>query len=341
MMLNSSEEAAAIVDAEFKGVLGMPVNQRNAHLQEELAMRVGVPHKGGQLTFHAFQGSFKVMVSASAFWNPASNSFKVPAATNLEEVDLALDSAGYTAMKLWQTKGRQKGLGGVFPWRLGQYIDLASQLRAGWWSQPDLCCEPQIASNQTEVDFRVNATATLLEATLRQLYEFQNELASKAHAWTPRSIANEFKPPVPVLQGWVASDYLRSLDLLMDIWQRWQPWLATPVLIGVGSVCRRSLKHPTHGLYAILAALEGRLPPGSRLHLFGVKGSCLSELKMLDWVASADSMAYDMGARMKALKAGHSNSMDHRSVEMTQWMQAAAERIRPSVGDQFRLGLFG
>ncbi len=74
--------------------------------------------------------------------------------------------------------------------------------------------------------------------------------------------------------------------------------------------------------------------------MFGVKGSCLSDLKMLNWVASADSMAYDMGARMKALKSGHSNSMRHRSREMTQWMQAAGQRIKPSAGDQFRLALF-
>lgn len=341
MMIPSEQEAAAVVeDADgFKSVLGMPVHQRNAHLPEELVMRVGVPHRGGHLTFHAFQEGYPVMVSASAFWHPASNSFKIPEATNLTELDMALDSAGYTAMKLWQQKGTQSGMAGVFPWQYGQYIELASLMGAAWYSQPDLCCEPQVASNQAEIDYRINATATLLEGTLRVVYDWQNELA-KTPWMSARAIANMIRPPTPVIQGWSATDYMRSLDLLVQVWERWQPWLAMPSLIGVGSVCRRSLKHPTHGLLAILAALEGNIPAGSKLHLFGVKGTCLSDLKMLDWIASADSMAYDLGARMKALKAGHSNSMEHRSEEMTQWMKAAGKRIKPSAGDQFRLGLF-
>ena len=126
----------------------------------------------------------------------------------------------------------------------------------------------------------------------------------------------------------------------MKVWSRWQPWLAMPSLIGVGSVCRRSLKHPTHGLHAILAGLEGNLPEGSKLHMFGVKGSVLNELKMLDWIASADSMAYDFGARIKARKEGRSNTMAHRASEMSQWMHSAAQRLMPSAGDQFRLPLF-
>ena len=127
---------------------------------------------------------------------------------------------------------------------------------------------------------------------------------------------------------------------IMKVWSRWQPWLAMPSLIGVGSVCRRSLKHPTHGLHAILAGLEGNLPEGSKLHMFGVKGSVLNELKMLDWIASADSMAYDFGARIKARKEGRSNTMAHRASEMSQWMHSAAQRLMPSAGDQFRLPLF-
>ncbi|MBK6616537.1 MAG: hypothetical protein IPG27_21435 [Ottowia sp.] len=312
----------------------MPIGQMNAHLEDELVMRVGIPHKGGHLTFHAFQESFPAMVSASAFWHQQSNSFKIPEATNLSELDLALDSAGYTAMKLWQIKGKQNGMAGVFPWSYSQYIELAALLSPNWYSQPDLCCEHELASNQAEIDYRINATATLLEGSLRVIYAWQNELAKEVSANT---VANMIKPMVPVIQGWSASDYCRSLDLLMQVWERWQPWLAAPTLIGVGSVCRRSLTHRTHGLHAILAALEGRIPSGSRLHMFGVKGSCLKDLKMLDWVASADSMAYDMGARMKALKAGHSNSMEHRSTEMTEWMQAAGRRIAPAAGDQFRL----
>jgi len=336
-MTTSNEEGVDL--GNVGGRFSMPMDQRNAYLKDELVMRVGIPHKGGHLAFHAFQESYSAMVSASAFWHQASQTFKIPEATNLSELDLALDSAGYTAMSMWKQKGTQKGMAGVFPWGYAQYTELAALLSVNWWAQPDMCCEPQLASNQDEIDYRIDATATLLEGTLRVVYAWQNELAKDGQV-SEQTIKNMIKPPVPVVQGWSASDYMRSIELLMAVWERWQPWLAAPTLIGVGSVCRRSLKHPTNGLHAILAALEGNIPSGSRLHMFGVKGACLSDLKMLDWIASADSMAYDMGARMKALKSGHSNSMVHRSSEMTQWMKAAGDRIRPAAGDQFRLGLF-
>lgn len=61
--------------------------------------------------------------------------------------------------------------------------------------------------------------------------------------------------------------------------------------------------------------------------LFGVKGEALSELGDQHWIASADSMAYDFGARLKAHHAGVSNSMQHRCSEMDRWMSAALQRI--------------
>jgi hypothetical protein len=48
-------------------------------------------------------------------------------------------------------------------------------------------------------------------------------------------------------------------------------------------------------------------------------------------------MAFDFGARVKAREKGISNTVGHRSEEMTCWMRAAAARIEPSAGDQFRL----
>lgn len=309
--------------------------QVNATLDPGLVMRIGIPHSGGALTFHAFTQSFPSMVSASAFWNGAANKFQFPQATNLSEVNFALDSAGFSAMRLWQMKGKQNGIAGIFPWTYSQYVELAGISGANWWSQPDLCCEPEIARNQQEIDYRIDATATLLEGTLRVVYAWQNELAKTCNANT---VSNLLKPPVPVIQGWTASDYLRSLDLLQSVWERWEPWLAPPALIGIGSVCRRNLHHPVHGLYAILDALEGKLPKGSRLHCFGAKGECLSRLKMLDWVASSDSMAFDLISRIKSHREGVSNTISRRSEEMTRWMTSANNRIKPSVGDQFRLG---
>jgi hypothetical protein len=194
-----------------------------------------------------------------------------------------------------------------------------------------------VANSPEEVDYRVRATATLLEATLIQLYEWQNELAKTCSA---SMVANLLPPPVPIIQGWDVGSYQKSLDLLMQVWQRWEPWLAPPRLIGLGSVCRRTTNHPEHGLYTILQGLDGRLPTGARVHLFGVKGTALDQVKKLAWIGSFDSMAWDYGARVKAHKGGHSNTLLHRCEEMSRWMSAAAQRIAPSKGSQLALKLF-
>ncbi|MBB5405057.1 hypothetical protein [Paraburkholderia youngii] len=106
------------------------------------------------------------------------------------------------------------------------------------------------------------------------------------------------------------------------------------MLIGLGSVCRRHLIDPRHGLFAILEGLEGHLPPGAFVHLFGVKGQAMSRVK----VDSVDSMAGDFATRVKARQAGISNTIAHRAAEMNRWMAAASRRAAPATGDQFRLG---
>lgn len=244
----------------------LPMRQSNARVESDLIMRVGIPHTGGKLAFNAFNRDYPVMVSAAAFWNGRKGVFRVPLATDLEECDVALDSAGYTAMALWQAKGTQPGLAGIFPWTCAQYVELAMDLRPSFWSQPDACCEPAIARNQDEIDFRIELTATMLEATLRQVYRYQNDLAKAG--CSDHAIRNLLRPCVPVIQGWSASDYQRSLELMQQVWQRWSPWLLPPSLIGVGSVCRRDLHHKDHGLLAILGRLEPYLPKNSQLHLF-------------------------------------------------------------------------
>jgi hypothetical protein len=287
-----------------------------------MMVRIGIPHRGGRLAFHAFNHGYPAMVSASAFWSPKTQTFILPEASDVQELDFALDSAGFTAMRLWQAKGTQPGMAGIFPWTYEQYIELAVTVGASWWSQPDLCCEPEIARDQAQIDYRINATATLLEGTLQIVDRWSQELGYALN------------PPVPIIQGWSAADYTRSLDLMMQVWERWHS--APPVLIGVGSVCRRHLNHPTHGLLAIVSAIEAHLPAGSSLHLFGVKGSALSALKMFESVAAVDSMAYDFAARMSACVNDVPNDMEHRAAEMNRWMGAAQSRIEPSAGDQFR-----
>jgi hypothetical protein len=318
----------------------MPENQSNAPFQPAhgLMMRVGVPHRGGRLAFHAFNNGYPVMVSASAFWDRARGEFKVPRASDLEECDFALDSAGFTAIRGWQQNGAQAGMLGVYPWSLQQYLELASELRPAWFAQPDLACEPELAGSDEERLGRIEATAMLLEASLQQLYAWQNILTRSCNA---RTVANMLFPPVPVLQGWTPDDYLRSLDLMQAVWRRWQPWLAPPALIGIGSVCRRHLHDRRHGLLTVLGALEGHLPPASRLHLFGVKGDALPHLRLRRWIASADSMAYDDGARRAAYRERRSNTIDSRQLAMSTWMSKARSHILPRPGDQERLDFQG
>ena len=305
----------------------LPTRQRNANLHDDFVMRVGIPHSGGRLAAHAFNENYKAMVSASAFWNKTKREFHMPEATDLSEIDFALDSAGYTGILNFRRNGRQDGIAGVFPWSFAQYMEFANLSGCNWYSQADLCCEPQIAKDREAIEYHVRATATLLEGMLQILYAWQNELAKSCNSTV---VANILRPPVPVLQGRLLGDYMLSLELLDKVWGRWEGWLDKPTLIGIGSMCRRDLHDPEEGLYPILKALGRNFPKGSRAHCFGVKNLALNEIPKLGFIASSDSMAWDYGARVKAHKNGVSNSMERRAKEMTEWMSAAMARISSS-----------
>jgi hypothetical protein len=305
----------------------LPVRQKNANLPDEFVMRVGIPHSGGRLAAHAFNENFPAMVSASAFWNRSKREFHMPAATDLSEIDFALDSAGYTGLLNFRRNGQQEGIAGIFPWSFSQYMEFANLSGCSWYSQADLCCEPQIANDRQAIDYHVRATATLLEGMLQILYAWQNELSRSCNSTV---VANMLRPPVPVLQGRNRSDYLLSLDLLHSVWSRWEGWLDKPALIGIGSMCRRDLHDKDEGLYSILEALGRNFPKGSRCHLFGIKNQALNEVPKLDFVASSDSMAWDFNSRVKAHRSGVSNTMERRSKEMTEWMSAAMARVSSS-----------
>lgn len=305
----------------------LPTRQKNANLTSDFVMRVGIPHSGGRLAAHAFNEDFKAMVSASAFWNRSKREFHMPEATDLSEVDFALDSAGYTGILNFRRNGRQDGIAGVFPWSFSQYMEFANLSGCSWYSQADLCCENNIADDRGAIEYHVRATATLLEGMLQILYAWQNELAKSCNSTV---VANLLRPPVPVLQGRVLSDYMLSLELLHEVWSRWEGWLDKPALIGIGSMCRRDLHHPEEGLYPIVDALSRNFPVGSRGHLFGVKNLALDRIPQMNFIASSDSMAWDFGSRVKAHKAGVSNSMERRTKEMSEWMGAAMARISAS-----------
>ena len=305
----------------------LPTRQKNAHVSSDFIMRVGVPHTGGKLAAHAFNQNFPVMVSASAFWNKPKQRFQMPVATDLSELDFALDSAGYTGILNFQRNGKQHGIAGIFPWSYTDYMEFANLSGCSWYSQADLCVEQAVANNREAIEYRIRATATLLEGMLQILYAWQNELARTCNSTV---VANLLRPPVPVLQGRNIGDYLWSLDLLNSVWDRWLGWLDTPALIGIGSMCRRDLHDPTEGLYAILSALGKNFPKGSKAHCFGVKNLALKEIPRMDFIASSDSMAWDFNSRVKAHKQGVPNSMERRSKEMTSWMQSAMARVASS-----------
>ncbi|MGF6604746.1 hypothetical protein P3T23_009502 [Paraburkholderia sp. GAS448] len=313
----------------------IPDRQINAPIGDEMVMRTGIPHRGGKLAVHAFESGYPAMVSANAFFNHKTGRFDVPDISPLQDVDVALDSAGFVAMMNFKSKGKQAGVGGIYPWSYAAYLELAFLLRPTWYSSMDLCCEPEATNGGIDTDWRIRATATMLEALLQIIEKWQADYALEGVRSV--TIANDLKPPVPICQGFELDEYLKSLDLTMEVWDR-HAWLAPPSLMGLGSVCRRDLHHPKHGLFAILDGLEGRLPKGTKLHLFGVKGAALEGVKMYSHiVASCDSMAWDYGARQAAFRLGISNNMVHRAEKMDAWMNTAIERMRPKSGDQFRL----
>lgn len=304
----------------------LPHDQVNAHPDEGLLVRAGIPHRGGRLAAHALNNGYAVLVSAAAFWNRKQRRFQIPSVCDLYGMDWALDSAGFTAVRNWQVHGKQLGTAGVYPWTCAEYIQLVCEARPTWWAAQDLCCEPEVSGSAETVDYRVRATATLLESTLQHVYHCQGQMAKQG--WSARAIANTLPPPVPVIQGWSSDSYLKSLELTLQVWERWQPWVGAPKLIGIGSVCRRHLHHPGHGLLAVLGALQAHWPSGgARAHLFGVKGPALTTVKHMEFIASTDSMAYDLAARRGALVEGRSNSFESRQQCMTDWMSRASVHL--------------
>ena len=294
----------------------------NAALGDGLAVRVGVPHFNGKLPAHCSEQDYPVMISAGAFWSDRAGRFAEPGrfGWTADACDVALDSAGFVAMRRWAAKGQQAGLGSVFPWTLTQYLQLVADVRPAWWSAPDACCEPEIAGDAAEVSRRVRLTDDFLQQCLAT-----TAVLSRQMGW-------HLRPPVPILQGWRPADYLESLRRTLATWRTFTAgtqFERSPTLMGIGSVCRRKLEGES-GLYRVLDAVCSELPSGVSLHLFGVKGAALSTLDHFPAVRSVDSMAYDFRARMAAATARTSNTFEHRIAHMDAWLA----RNRPGHGAQ-------
>lgn len=259
-------------------------------------IRVGLPQPGGRLVAFARQFRLPVLFSANAFAVRDARRrfvrFRLEAARALRDLDAALDSAGFVAAVHY----------GTYDWEPEQYLDLVEAMKPTFYCAMDYCCEKEIAHSEAQRRLRVVETCRMYGVLAR---------AAEARG---------LPPPVPVIQGWDASDYRRCIELM--------PIARWPDLVGVGSVCRRHLTG-ADGLLAIFDAIDAVLPSHCRVHAFGVKSTALRLLWNHPRFASSDSMAWDAALR-RAVPTGRTQEL--RTSFLLDWLsrQEAAVRDAPT-----------
>ncbi|MDK6080354.1 DUF7221 family queuine tRNA-ribosyltransferase-like protein [Massilia varians] len=248
-------------------------------------IRAGIPLPGGRLVEIARDAGLPVLFSANAFMRRNEfgeiTSVRMADRAHFGGLNAALDSGGFVAAQKYNG----------FPWSVEQYLNLVESYDWAWYASMDHCVEPEIAGDKAGVMFRVAETA-------RMYGELRRAAADRG-----------LPPPMPVLQGWTPSQYVYCAERL--------PLFEWPDLIGVGSMCRRNL-HGEVGVFAVLDALDGILPPHTKIHLFGVKGRSMQHLGQHPRIASIDSLAWDFAAR-KDHPTGR--TMDLRGQYMLDWVE--------------------
>jgi hypothetical protein len=149
-------------------------------------------------------------------------------------------------------------------WRFGceAYADLAASRPWAWWAS---------------MDWFVDDPGHVVE---------RRAATVRAHTYLRwLAVERSIPDPVPVLQGVAPDDYLRCADAL-DV---------LPDFVGIGSVVRR----PLDDLVALIDRLDARLPPRVTMHLFGLKGPRLAQLRGHPRIRSVDSMSWDFEARRR------------------------------------------
>lgn len=307
----------------------------------QIQVRIGVPKATGAV-FAAAPGP--ILLSAGALWDPGTERFRAPPAA-LWGRDVALDSGGFVAMMMH----------GGYRWSVAQYVELVVRgrslaARAGeedadigglgapwsWWSAMDYCCEPEIAKDRREVERRMALTVERYVDCLNELGRWREE----GDTQTP--------DPMPILQGRTPDDYVRSAAALAQAiddahpcscpcpsgdpdcaapWHRTHAGL--PEIVGVGSVCRRSLRGDD-GILRVVGALDQALPAHVRLHLFGVKSSALAALAGHPRIASVDSQAWGTAARTQAVQTGTACTNAMKIESMTHWAASQRAAARPT-----------
>lgn len=176
-------------------------------------VRVGLPKFNGSFLVASQRIGAPILVSANSLFNHDLGRFKNFNWTSLSiYADVALDSAGFTAMDLY------KG----YPWSMQQYVDMVLFNNAGerirgkgyeivpwtWWAAMDFCCEPQVAANPGEVRNRMRRTVRMYRDTLEYV-----------RYWRDTEGLPGTTDPMPTLQGWAPADYQRCLDLYGPVWE--------------------------------------------------------------------------------------------------------------------------
>lgn len=258
-----------------------------------MIVRVGIPGSFRRFTAVAAEIGAPILISANALTRRHLDYYRTPTHAMLNGRPAALDSAGFVATMIY----------GDYIQPRAAYVALAGSYSWDWWAARDFCCEPQIARNRATVLERV-------QRTVAELAECRREAEEQGVSM-----------PMPVLQGWLPDDYKRCADMMG----------ALPTLVGVGSVCRRPMGG-RDGLINVVDALDYHLPPHVTLHMFGVKGPGITELRGHPRIASVDSMAWDFAARRE--KTG-SCTIEHRSNHLRRWYQDQVRQIaRPGWGWQ-------
>jgi hypothetical protein len=179
----------------------------------------------------------------------------------------ALDSGGFSEI---DQHGRWLTTPEAYAAAVRRYRDEIGGL--AWAAPQDWMCEPRMLAK---------TGLTVAEHQARTVENFLHL----------RELAPDL-PIIPVLQGWILSDYLACVDQYdragVDL-------LAAPV-VGVGSVCRRQATGEIGEITGTLAAL------GLNLHGFGVKTQGLA--RYAENLVSADSMAWSKAARMEPRRPG-------------------------------------
>lgn len=204
--------------------------------------------------------------------------FSLPRAT----CDWALDSGGFSEISMhgrWTVPARD------YVRRVQRYTAEVGRLR--WATTQDWMCEPKIRqlTGLTVVEHQRRTTDSYLEL---------------------RALAPTL-PWAPVIQGFEPYEYAEHAQAYalagVD--------LASCPAVGVGSVCRRQ---STSAVGSIIRSILSVAPPGTKLHMFGIK--TLGIRRAIEAGAvSSDSMAWSFNASKQPPLPGHTHKTCANCIE--------------------------